>query len=61
MRDAVETLGLTLDRYTNKKAYDDHSDNPVFVAMHKSFKLEDLMEKGIEIRSVKPVTGFVRD
>jgi len=28
--------------------------------MHKSFKEEELMEKPIIIKSVKPVTGFYR-
>jgi len=29
--------------------------------MHKSFKAEELMEKPIVIKSVKPVTGFYRE
>ena len=47
-------------RYANKAAYDYHAELPEFQAMHKSFKEEELMERPITIKSVKPVTGFYR-
>ena len=47
-------------RYTDMEAYDNHADKPEFQAMHKTFKAEDLFTAPIIIKSVKPVTGFIR-
>ena len=47
-------------RYADKEAYDYHAETPEFKAMHKVFREEELMQKPIVIKSVKPVAGFVR-
>ncbi|KAL1602882.1 hypothetical protein SLS59_004537 [Nothophoma quercina] len=51
---------VLVEKYANKAAYDYHAELPEFQAMHKSFNEEELMEKPIIIKSVKPVTGFYR-
>ncbi|KAL3421019.1 hypothetical protein PVAG01_07464 [Phlyctema vagabunda] len=51
---------VLVEKYADKAAYDFHSDVPEFQAMHATFKLEDLMEVPIIIKSVKPVAGFYR-
>lgn len=47
-------------RYADKAAYDAHSDLSEFIALHKSFRDEDVMAQPIIIKSVKPLKGFAR-
>ena len=47
-------------RYRDKAAYDFHAELPEFGAMHKAFKDEQLMQKPIVVKSVKPIRGFDR-
>ncbi|KAL9119555.1 MAG: hypothetical protein Q9187_003891 [Circinaria calcarea] len=51
---------ILVEKYTDMEAYDNHAEKPEFQAMHKTFKAEDLFTAPIIIKSVKPVTGFMR-
>ncbi|KAI5777595.1 hypothetical protein EDC01DRAFT_635508 [Geopyxis carbonaria] len=51
---------VLVEKYKDMEAYDAHAETPEFKAMHKIFKGEELMERPIIIKSVKPIRGFER-
>ncbi|OJD40277.1 antibiotic biosynthesis monooxygenase [Diplodia corticola] len=52
---------VLVEKYADKAAYDLHAELPEFQAMHKKFREEELMERPIVIKSVKPLVGFYRN